>query len=311
MTRYIIKRLLSMIPILLCVAIIIFTLMQMIPGDPVSIAMGEYATYAEIEAAREALGYNRPFLVQLIDYLRKLVFEFDFGTSFTYDIPVGPELIKRAPKTLLVSAMSIVLMCLIGIPVGIRAAVKANTAEDRVSMFICLLGVSMPTFWLAFLLILLFSLRLGWFPSNGDASLKYFILPAIAAACNGIANIARQTRSAMLEVIRSDYVVTARAKGQTEHNVIYKHALPNALIPVITLCGMRFGRALGDTVILETIFNITGLGTFLIDSIKLRDYDVTQGCTIFIAFMFSMIMLIVDIIYAFVDPRIRARYARK
>lgn len=311
MTRYIIKRILSMIPILLAVAIIIFTLMQIIPGDPVSIAMSEYATAAEIEAAREALGYNRPFAVKLVEYLKNLIFEFDFGTSFTYNIPVGPELIKRAPKTMLIAAMSIILIVLIGVPVGIRAAVKANKPEDRISMFVCLLGVSMPTFWLAFLLILVFSLKLGWFPSNGDSSLKYYILPAIAAALNGIANIARQTRSSMLEVIRSDYVVTARAKGQSEHNVIYKHALPNALIPVITLCGMRFGRALGDTVILETIFSIAGLGTFLIDSIKLRDYNVTQGCVIFIAFMFSMIMLLVDIVYAFVDPRIRARYSGK
>lgn len=311
MTRYIIKRLFSMIPILLAVAIIIFTLMFVIPGDPVTTAMSEYATAAEIEAAKEALGYNRPYMVQLLDYLKDLIINFDFGTSFTYGIPVAPELVKRAPKTMLIAALSIIMICIVGIPIGIRAAVKANTAEDRISMFICLLGVSMPTFWLALLMILFFSLKLGWLPSNGDASLKYFIMPAVCAALSGIANIARQTRSAMLEVINSDYVVTARAKGQTEHNVIYKHALPNALIPVITLCGMRFGRALGDTVILETVFNITGLGTFLIDGIKLRDYDVVQGSVIFIAFMFSVIMLIVDLIYAFVDPRIRARYAGK
>ncbi len=310
MSRYIIRRLLIMIPMLLVVAIIIFTMMQMIPGDPVATSM-EGATEAEIEAKREELGLNEPFMTQLLNYLKNIVFHLDFGISYTYNIPVGPELLVRAPKTLLIASLSMVLIILIGVPAGIHAAVNANKPADRLSMIVCLLGVSMPTFWLAFLLIMLFCLKLGWLPTSGDLSFKYYILPAVATAFNGIAGIARQTRSSMLEVIRSDYVVTARAKGQSERKVIYGHALPNALIPIITIAGNRFGRAMGDTVVIETIFSIAGVGSYLINGIKLRDYNAVQGSVVYIAFMFSMIMLIVDVIYAFVDPRIRARYAGK
>lgn len=312
MIRYIIKRILLMIPILTAVAIIIFTLMYFVPGDPVSIMLGNtQATQVEIDAARKAMGLNKPYIVRLGTYLERLVIHFDFGESYTNGTSVGRELIKRFPNTLYIALSSIVLSVLIGVPLGIRAAVKANTTEDHVSMFISLLGNSMPGFWLALILVLIFSLKLKWLPSSGARSFKYFILPALANSIGGIAGIARQTRSSMLEVIHSDYVTTARSKGLSERSVVYGHALPNALIPIITLCGSRFGHMLGGTVIIETIFSIPGIGIYLIDSINSRDYNAVQGSIIYIAFAFSLMMLITDIVYAFVDPRIKAQYIKK
>jgi len=301
-----------MIPILLAVAVLIFTLMYFVPGDPASIALGgSTATQADIEAAREMMGLNRPYIVRLGEYLKNLVFHFDFGNSLTYGSPVGKELMRRFPNTLAIAMASIVFALIIGVPLGVRAAVKANTVEDRLSMFFSLLGDSMPAFWLALLLVLLFALKLGWLPSSGSRNWRYFILPALANSIGGVAGIARQTRSSMLEVIRSDYVTTARSKGLSEAAVIYGHALPNALIPIITICGTRFGHMLGGTMIIETIFSIPGIGSYMIDGINSRDYNVVQGSIIYIALTFSVIMLITDIIYAYVDPRIKAQYAKE
>jgi peptide/nickel transport system permease protein len=312
MIRYIIKRVLLMIPILAAVAIIIFTLMYFVPGDPASIKLGDaQATQVQIEAAREAMGLNDPYIVRLGTYLKKLVLHFDFGESYVYGNSVGKELAKRFPNTLYIALSSIILSILIGVPLGIRSAVKANTVEDRVSMFVSLLGNSMPNFWLALILVLIFSQKLGWLPSGGARSFKYFILPALANSIGGIAGIARQTRSSMLEVVRSDYVTTARSKGLSELIVTYSHALPNALIPIITLCGSRFGHMLGGTMIIEAIFSIPGIGTYLINGINSRDYNAVQGSIIYIAFAFGMMMLITDIIYAYVDPRIKAQYIKK
>jgi peptide/nickel transport system permease protein len=301
-----------MIPILLAVAVLIFTLMYFVPGDPATIALGgSAATQADMEAAREAMGLNRPYIVRLGEYISNLVFRFDFGKSYSYGSPVGKELMRRFPNTLAIALASIILSVLIGVPLGVRAAVKANTVEDRLSMFFSLLGNSMPGFWLALLLVLLFALKLGWLPSSGSRTWRHFILPAMANSIGGVAGIARQTRSSMLEVIRSEYVTTARSKGLTERAVIYGHALPNALIPIITICGGRFGFMLGGTMIIETIFSIPGIGSYLIDGINSRDYNVVQGSIIYIALTFGVIMLITDIIYAYVDPRIKAQYVRR
>lgn len=313
MIRYVVKRLLLMIPILILVAVLIFTLMYFVPGDPVTIALGESgmsATIEQIEALRAKLGLDEPFLVRLKDFLINAFLHLDFGESYTFGTSVGRELLERLPKTVLLSVMSIFIMVVIGVPVGVRAAVKANTLEDRFSMFLSLIFNAMPVFWLALLLVMLFSLKLGWFPTYGAASFKHFILPAIANSIGGVAGIARQTRSSMLEVIRSDFVVTARAKGLSERKVIYGHALPNALVPIVTLIGSRFGHMLGGTVVIETVFSIPGIGAYLINAIKTRDYPVVQGSIIYIAFIFGIIMLIVDIVYAFVNPRIRAQYAK-
>lgn len=312
MLRYIGKRLLMMIPILIAVAILIFTLMYLVPGDPVSISASQTgASEAEIERMRDAMGLNDPYLIQLGRYMNKLFLHFDMGTSYRFGTSVASDLVSRFPKTFLIASFSIILSVLGGIPIGVRSAVRANSLEDRIYMALTLLGCSIPNFWLALMLMLLFSLKLGWFPSTGADSLACYVLPSIACALGGIAGIARQTRASMLEVIHSDYVTTARAKGLSEKTVIYKHALKNALIPIITICGATFGRSLGGTIVVETIFAFPGIGTYLIDSINLRDYNAVQGSIVYVAFIFSIVMLLIDIIYAYVDPRIKAQYIRK
>ncbi len=308
MIRYVGKRLLQMIPILLSVAILIFVLMYFVPGDPVKIALGDSATEAQIEEARERFGLNRPFLVRMGDYTYNLFFKFSFGTSYLYGTDVGKALLERFPRTLRLALMCIGFSVVFGIPIGIRCAMKANKLEDRIWMFITLLLNSMPSFWLALLLVLFFSLRLGWFPSTGSSSLKHYFLPMLANSLGSLAGIARQTRSSMLEVIRADYVVTARSKGLAERVVIWGHALPNALIPIITVCGSRFGFLLGGTTITESVFTIPGIGLFMLNGINQRDYNVVQGSIIYIAFMFAGMMLVTDLIYAYVDPRIKAQY---
>lgn len=309
MIRYIGKRLLQMIPILIIVAILIFTLMSLVPGDPVQIMLGDNATAEQIAEVKANLGLDKPFLVRLGNYLWDIV-HFDFGNSYMQGTAVGKELMSRFPKTLTLAFFSIIFTVVVGIPIGIQCAINANKASDKIWMFITMLGNSMPGFWLALLLVILFSVKLNWLPSNGDSSLKYFILPVIANSIGSLADIARQTRSSMLEVIRSDYVVTARSKGLSENDVTWKHALPNALIPIITLCGSRFGFMLGGTVIIESVFSIAGIGTYLVNGINSRDYPIVQGSIIYIAFIFAFIMLITDLIYAYVDPRIKAQYVK-
>ena len=311
MIKYIAKRVLVMIPILIGVAILIFTLMFFVPGDPASIILGSSATQVEIDALRETMGLNKPFLTQLVTYLKDIFLHFDFGTSYVYGTSVVTDLLERFPRTLLIAALSIALSVVIGVPLGINAAVNANTFRDRISMIISLIGVSMPGFWLALMLVILFALNLGWLPASGIGGIQYYILPCLANALSGVAGMARQTRACMLEVIRSDYITTARAKGLDERKVLYSHALPNALIPIITVIGTRFGALMGGTLVIETIFSIPGIGSYMLKSINARDYAAVRGSIIFVAFAFSMVILLVDIIYAFVDPRIRAQYVGK
>lgn len=310
MLRYIGKRLLTMIPILVVVAIVIFCLMDFVPGDPVQIMLGDSATPAQIEEARERLGLNDPFLVRMADYLKGLL-KLDFGTSYIYGTPVGPALLSRFPRTVTLALLCVSVSVIIGVPIGIACAMNAGKLVDRVWMFLTLLGNSMPGFWLALMLVILFAVKLGWLPSNGIGGPEYYVLPVIANSLGSFASISRQTRSSMLEVIRSDYVVTARSKGLAERDVIWKHALPNALIPIITICGSRFGHMLGGTTIIESVFSIPGIGLYMIDGINSRDYPVVQGSIIYIAFTFSVMMLITDLVYAFVDPRIKAQYVRE
>lgn len=311
MAKYIGKRLLMMIPVVVGVAILIFTIMYFVPGDPAAIVLGSDATQAEIEVKREEMGLNRPYIVQLGEYLSNVFFRFDFGNSYMFNTSVSSELFARLPRTLLIGAICMLLQVAIGIPLGVTAAVHQNGLADRFCMFIALLGVSIPGFWLGLMLVLLFSLHLGWLPAYGIGGLQYYILPCIANAFPGIAAQSRQTRSSMLEVIRSDYVTTARSKGMSERSVIYRHALPNALIPVITVIGNGFGMMLAGTVVIESVFSIPGVGTYMTNAIAQRDYPVIEGSVIILAILFSLIMLAVDLIYAFVDPRIKAQYQGK
>lgn len=309
MLRYIGKRLIQMIPILMVVAILIFTLMYFVPGDPVKIILGNDATPVEVEKVRDELGLNDSYLVQLTDYLKNLV-QLNFGDSFFSGLPVRDELMNRFPYTLMLTFCCITCSVIFGVPIGISCALRADKLADRIWMFITLLWSSMPGFWLALLLVLLFSRQLGWLPSIGIGGPEYFILPVLSNSLGSLAGIARQTRASMLEVIRADFISTAKSKGISQREVIWKHALPNALIPIITIIGGGFGMMLGGATITESIFSIPGIGLYMMNGINNRDYPVVRGCILYIAFMFAIIMLITDLVYAFVDPRIKAKYVR-
>lgn len=312
MTRYILKRLVWMIPIIFFVAVLIFIIMDFVPGDPATILLGSSgATAEELEKARELMGLNAPFFTRLFLYLRDAFLHFDLGTSYQTSTPVMQELLTRFPRTLILSLCSMLISVVFGIPLGIYAANHRNSISDRLSMLVSLLGVSMPSFWLGLLLVLLFSLRLGWLPAFGIGGIQYYILPAFANAFGGLAGEARQMRSSVLEVIRSDYVTTARAKGQSERKIMLKHILPNSLIPVITYSGSIFGRMLGGTLVIENVFSLPGIGSYMIQAINNRDYPAVQGSIIFCAVTFSLVMLLVDILYATIDPRIKAQYSGK
>lgn len=311
MGKYILKRLLWMIPVILGVAILIFTIMYFTPGDPVDIILGTEATAEAKEQLSHSLGLDQPYLVQLLTYLKQVFTQFNLGESYHTGKSVVDEILARFPYTLLLAFSAMVVSLLLGIPLGVYASVHQNQLGDKFSMIIALLGVSMPQFWIGLLLVLLFSLKLGWFPASGVGGIQYFVLPILANCFGGVATMARQTRSSMLDVIRSDYVTTARAKGVSKWKTIFSHALPNALIPIITVAGTSFGRSLGGTIIIEAVFSIPGIGSYLINGINNRDLPIVRGCVVFLAITFSIIMLLVDLFYAFVDPRIKAQYERK
>jgi len=309
MARYVIKRLLVMIPLLIAVGVIMYTLMEFVPGNPAQIAMSSgFHTEEEIWQKEEAMGLHRPFVVRLGEYIKNIVLHFDFGSSLIDGTDVKTALLNRFPNTCYIAILSIILTIVVGLPLGIYTAVHANSLGDKASLFITLLFDCMPSFWTALLLVLLFALYLGWLPPSGNDSFKYFILPTLANSLGGLAGFTRQVRASMLEVIRSDYVTTARSKGLPERDVVYGHALPNALIPILTVIGMRFGSMLGGATIVEVIFSIPGIGQYLVNAINSQDYTAATGSIIFIAFTFSVIMLLTDLLYAYADPRIKAQY---
>lgn len=311
MGKYFLKRLAMMVFVVISVSILIFTIMYFTPGDPAETILGSQATDAELAAKRAQLGLDQPFLVQLGNFLGGLYFRLDFGTSYIYSTPVIDELLNRIPYTFALAVACMVLHTIAGIPLGVTAAVHQNGFIDRACMVFAMLGVSVPGFWLALMMVVLFAVKLSWLLAYGIGSVAHFVMPVIAGSVSGVAGQARQMRSSMLDVIRSDYVTTARAKGVEEKKVIYKHALPNALIPVITMLGNEFGRALGGTIVIETVFSIPGVGTYLTTAINNRDYPVVRGCVVILAIWFSFVMVLVDLVYAIVDSRIKAQYAKK
>jgi len=308
MHKYIIKRLLLLMPVILGVSFVVFTMLYMTPGDPARMALGQQASEEAVLEFREQQGLDDPFLVQYGRYVYKAVFEGDLGRSYTTKRPVTEEIMNVFPTTLKLTALSMVFAIILGIPFGIISAVKQYSAVDTFIMFLALIGISMPVFWLGLLLILGFSVKLGWFPPSGFYGIKYMILPSIALSAQAVAIITRMTRSSMLEVVRQDYVRTVRAKGQKESVVIGKHALKNALIPIITVIGVQFGYLLGGAILTEVVFSIPGVGRLMVDSIKMRNYPVVQGGVLYIAVAFSLVNLLVDLLYAYVDPRIKAQY---
>jgi peptide/nickel transport system permease protein len=310
MHKFILNRILMMLPVLLGVSLVVFSMMYFTPGDPARLMLGETASETEVRELREEMGLNDPFLLQYGRYLKKAVFEGDLGTSYVTGRPVVTEIVARFPTTMLLAVLSVFISVLIGIPTGIVSATRQYSLFDNLAMILALVGVSMPNFWQGLVLIIVFSLHLGWLPASGFYGPAYWILPALTIGTSTAATITRMTRSSMLEVIRQDYIRTARAKGQTELVVILKHALKNALIPIITVIGLQLGRGLGGAILTESIFSIPGLGKLMVDSIKARNYPVVQGGVLFIAVMFSFINLLVDVLYAYADPRIKSQYKR-
>lgn len=307
MIRYIIKRLLALIPVTLCVTFIVFFILSMTKGDPVRIMLGDGVPPEVVEQTKEEMGLNDPLLVQYVHYVIGLLHG-DMGVSYMTQTAVSQEIADRIPKTFMLAGVATVFAVAMALPLGIIAAVKQNTPIDASSMVLSLIGISMPEFWLGLLLILLFSSRLGWLPSGGADTPANIILPAFTLACYSMASISRITRSSMLEVIRQDYVRTARAKGLSERKVITKHALRNALMPTVTVLGIQLACLMGGTAIVESVFAWPGIGRYMMSAINNRDVPAVMGCMILFSVTMTIANCVVDLIYAFLDPRIKAEY---
>jgi peptide/nickel transport system permease protein len=307
MHKYVLKRILLLIPVLLGVSLLVFAIMSLTPGDPAQLILGENAPKEAVLKLREEMGLNDPFFMQYFRFIKNAIMG-DFGRSYTTGREVFGEIFARFPNTLILAVIGIIISVCIGIPIGIISATRQYSFLDSFSMVIALLGVSMPVFWLGLMLILTFSVKLGWLPSGGFDGLKSIILPAVTLGVGSAAIITRMTRSSMLEVIRQDYIRTARAKGVAEKVVINKHALKNALIPIITVVGLQFGHLLGGAVLTESVYSWPGVGRLMVDAIRQKDTPTVLAAVVFLAAAFSVVNLLVDILYAYVDPRIKSQY---
>ncbi|MDP9371540.1 MAG: ABC transporter permease [Chloroflexota bacterium] len=304
MLRYVVKRLLLAIPVLLGVTFVMFLIALITPGDPAVILLGERATPEELATLREQLGLNDPWYQQYFDYVSKAA-RGDFGTSYRSRTPVFEELMDRFPNTVQLTVAAMAVALLIGIPLGVLSAVKQNTLIDRFAIIFAMLGSSMPVFWIGLVLILIFSLRLNLLPASGKGGIDNLILPATALGVGAAALIARITRSSMLEVLRNDYMRTAHAKGLRERVVVLRHGLGNALIPVVTVVGLQFGALLGGAILTETVFAWPGIGRHIVQAIGQRDYPTVRGGVLLVAMTFVIINVLLDVLYAYLDPRIK------
>lgn len=303
MMMFILRRLMQTIPVVIGVTFVVFFIMQLVPGDPAVLLAGEGASKETIEAIREQLGLNRPLLIQYFDYLMS-VFRGDLGVSLKNSQPVLDEILVRLPITMELAFFSIIFTIILGMAAGIISAIKPYSLTDTTVMIVALLGISLPSFWFGLMMMYFFSVKLQILPVAGWDSILHIILPALTLGAGGAAIVARMTRSSMLEVIRQDYIRTARAKGLRERVIIYKHGLRNALIPVITVVGLQFGALLGGTVLVESIFAINGLGRMIVDSIRMRDLPMVQGGVLVASLVFVVVNLLVDVLYRFFNKRI-------
>ena len=309
MIKYIARRILMMIPVLVGVLFIVFTINHFSPGDPVATLLGSNYTDEQYAAKEAELGLDKPFFTQFVNYVGGIVTEFDLGISYQTKRPVSTEILERFPTTLLLGMLGVVLTVIVGVPFGIVSATKQYSALDYVVTIVSLVFASIPSFWMAMMFQLTISHNLGWLPATYAAgSVVSMILPVLTLGLSPVATVTRMTRSSMLDVVRQDYIRTARAKGLSERDVIWKHALKNALIPVITVIGMQLGSIIAGSVVVEAIFAIPGLGSLLMNAINNRNYPVIQGSVLFMSVFISLMNLLVDLIYAFVDPRIKAQY---
>jgi len=308
MTKYILKRLLILIPTLLGVSFIVFLLLYLSPGDAALAAAGPNAPKETVEAIRESRGLKEPFLVQYGNYLRGLVLHFDLGTSYQSGRSVTEALLRVFPTTIKLAGGALIIAIVMGISFGVLAALKKNSFIDSIITAFGMVGLAMPIFWSGLLLIIIFSTKLKLLPASGFSSFKQMILPWFALGFQSSAVIMRMTRSAMLDVLDKDYIRTAYAKGLSKSKIIFVHALKNAMIPVITTIGLQAGGLLGGSILTETIFSIPGIGRLMVDSIKTRDYPIILGAIMLIAIVYSVISIVVDILYGFINPRIKSEY---
>jgi len=310
MAKYFFRRLISMLFVLLAAIVLVFTLMEFAPGDPVMTMLGEGGTAEQIAALREKLGLAQPYIVRLGSFIWGFLHA-DLGESYRSGLPVFSEIISRYPITLKLTFGSVALGILIGVPAGIVSSVKQYSVFDRIFTSVSLFGVSAPSFWIAMLLVLIFSVKLGWLPPTGTYSFEYWILPVLTMGLQTSASIMRMTRSSILEVVRQDYIRTARAKGQSERAIIFKHVLPNALIPILTVVGIDICGFLGGSVLVETVFAMPGLGKFILDCVNFKDYPAVLGGILWISLNCVVITFIIDMLYGVVDPRIKSMYGAK
>lgn len=308
MWRYIVKRLFWLILVLLCAALLIFAIMWFVPGDPAEMMLDGVGSAEDVARLREQLGLNDPFIVQLGNFLYNTFLKFDFGTSYVYKTAVLDELALRLPRTLKLGIISIVISAVIGIPLGVNAALHRNGFQDQGLLLISMIFISMPQFWLALEMMQLFAVILGWLPVSGIGSWRHWVMPVIANTMGSIAMNARQSRSAVLETSRADFVTTARAKGVHEKDVVWKHMIPNAMIPVINALGNSFTAIITSSIVIETVFSFPGVGTYMMSAVSGRDYPVVRACVLMLAAFAAIVNLVVDLIYAYLDPRIKAQY---
>jgi peptide/nickel transport system permease protein len=304
MSRYLLRRLLLTIPVLLGVATLVFALIHLVPGDPAQSMLGEGASPQEVTALRHSLGLDRPLVAQYVSFLGG-VSRGDLGTSFRYGTPVAREIAARLYRTVQLALAAMAVALVIAIPLGILAAVFRGSFVDHAAMTLALAGISMPNFWLGPLLAILFAVRLGWLPVAGTGTLSHLVLPAVTLGAALAAILARMTRASLLEELRELYLMAARARGLSRTRAILVHAFRNSLIPIVTIIGLQFGAVLTGTIITETIFAWPGVGRLLIQSISFRDYPLVQGCILFISFTYVLMNLLTDLTYGFLDPRIR------
>ncbi len=304
MVSYILRRIVMLIPVLFGVTLVSFSLLHLVPGDPAEVLGGQEASKADIDRIRKEYGLDQPLVVQYAHFVGNAV-RGDLGISIQSRHPVRELLLQRLAFTLQLALASVLVAAALGLLAGIISSTRQYSFFDTASMLGALFGISMPIFWLGLLLILVFAANLQWLPAGGTGSIRHFILPAIALGSASAAVIARMTRASMLEVTRQDYIRTARATGYQEHVIIFRHALKNAMIPVLTVFGLEFGSMLGGAVLTETVFSLPGIGRLLVEGIFARDYPVVQGAMILVASTFVLVNLLTDVAYAFFDPRIR------
>lgn len=309
MSKYILKRLWMMIWVVLGISLIVFTIMNLTPANAAQMILGQSASPEQVAKLEAELGLNNPFFVRYFDFLINAI-QGDFGQSYQTRLPVFQEIRTRFPTTLVLASVAMFIATAVGVPVGIISAVRQYSITDTVSMITAMLFASIPSFVMGLLLQLIFALHLKWLPATDNVSWQSYILPAITLSTGTMATLIRMTRSTMLEVIRQDYIRTARAKGVAEKDIVLRHALRNALLPIVTVIGVDFGYLLGGTVVIESVFALPGLGTLLITAIRMKDVPVVMAAVMFVTVAYSLVNLLVDIVYTFIDPRIKSQYAR-